>query len=409
MIGAEILHRRLVRVRSIKVDAASLACSLRWSTSCLTSAEELAGSPICVASASCCNSGMLGGVCASQSHHIAHPRYSAGQVRIQTFFPNQSLFISFVVLLAQWSNLEEGSWMFFSIYHHYGPYGQIDVVRIIVFRACPFSKDECPTHVISAKGFVSEVNSLLVFTFGHQESRTDSLALLSFFPIGYGSLVSVISFYGFSIWLWLRYRLKTFFRALISAGGSRVVIAPDHPKNYWKTMHGMLFQLCVHVLIFVMLAFFYCLIAWQLFQIFRIVTAPFIAIKLPSSLDDGPSCFCLMETRSLPPVHREDCPPISKFFPGSLNLVDYDNSRDYKQTRDYGRAACLRSFPGVGKAKWGHPSPLSALPRAIDIIRSTEIDFAENQLYPILVGLSPLATSHPRILPHTWVRSSKAC
>lgn len=44
--------------------------------------------------------------------------------------------------------------MFFSIYHHYGPYGQIDVVRIIV---CPFSKDECPTHVISAKGFVSEV------------------------------------------------------------------------------------------------------------------------------------------------------------------------------------------------------------------------------------------------------------
>lgn len=47
--------------------------------------------------------------------------------------------------------------MFFSIYHHYGPYGQIDVVRIIVFRACPFSKDECPTHVISAKGFVSEV------------------------------------------------------------------------------------------------------------------------------------------------------------------------------------------------------------------------------------------------------------
>lgn len=85
------------------------------------------------------------------------PQISCGQVRIQTFFPNQSLFISFVVLLAQWSNLEEGSWMFFSIYHHYGPYGQIDVVRIIVFRACPFSKFECPTHVISAKGFVSEV------------------------------------------------------------------------------------------------------------------------------------------------------------------------------------------------------------------------------------------------------------
>ncbi|KAG6383889.1 hypothetical protein SASPL_155497 (mitochondrion) [Salvia splendens] len=36
---------------------------------------------------------------------------------------------------------------------NHSPYGQIDVVRIIVFRACP---DECPTHVISAKGFVSE-------------------------------------------------------------------------------------------------------------------------------------------------------------------------------------------------------------------------------------------------------------
>ncbi|KAF1856951.1 hypothetical protein Lal_00002406, partial [Lupinus albus] len=173
------------RVRSIKVDAASLACSLRWSTSCLTSAEELAGSPICVASAkiAAVTQGCLGvsvrhSPTISRTQDIALILPLLGQVRIQTFFPNQSLFISFVVLLAQWSNLEEGSWMFFSIYHHYGPYGQIDVVRIIVFRACPFSKDECPTHVISAKGFVSEVNSLLVFTFGHQESRTDSLALL---------------------------------------------------------------------------------------------------------------------------------------------------------------------------------------------------------------------------------------
>lgn len=34
-------------------------------------------------------------------------------------------------------------------------------------------------------------------------------------------------------------------------------------SHSWKTMHGMLFQLCVHVLIFVMLAFFYCLAAFQ--------------------------------------------------------------------------------------------------------------------------------------------------
>jgi len=62
--------------------------------------------------------------------------------------------------------------------------------------------------------------------------------------------------------------------------------------------------------------------------------------------------------------------------------------------------ARIRSFLGVGQAL-GYPSPLSALPQAMNVIRSTSIDFAENQLYPILVGLSPLATSHPRILPHT--------
>ncbi|RZB52060.1 hypothetical protein D0Y65_048471 [Glycine soja] len=236
---------RALGVLSIEASlATSLACSLRWSTSCLTFAEELAGSPICVASASCCNSGMLGGVCARQSHHIAHPRYSAGQVRIQTFFPNQSLFISFVVLLAQWSNLEEGSWMFFSIYHHYGPYGQIDVVRIIV---CPFEKDECPTHVISAKGFVSEVNSLLVFTFGHQESRTDSLALLckGLTSDVWKYVVEVnssemqpegnLSFDPVCIWLWFRYRLKTFFRALISVevekGNADRSLSGDAPSS----------------------------------------------------------------------------------------------------------------------------------------------------------------------------------
>ncbi|CAI8617419.1 unnamed protein product [Vicia faba] len=76
---------RALGVLSIEASlATSLACSLRWSTSCLTSAEELAGSPICVASASCCNSGMLGGLCARQSHHIAHPRYSAGKIKLRT-------------------------------------------------------------------------------------------------------------------------------------------------------------------------------------------------------------------------------------------------------------------------------------------------------------------------------------
>ncbi|KAG5138856.1 hypothetical protein JHK84_032624 [Glycine max] len=177
--------------------------------------------------------------------------------------------------------------MFFSIYHHYGPYGQIDVVRIIV---CPFEKDECPTHVISAKGFVSEVNSLLVFTFGHQESRTDSLALLC------KGLTS-------DVW---KYVVEVNSSEMQPEGnlsfdpvcGSRVLLLTIQSSHSFKTMHGMLFQLCVHVLIFVMLAFFYCLIAWQLFKIFRIVTAPFIAIRETALFpQDGPSCFCLMETR----------------------------------------------------------------------------------------------------------------
>ena len=42
-------------------------------------------------------------------------------------------------------------------------------------------------------------------------------------------------------------------------------------------------------------------------------------------------------------------------------------------------------------------------------LRSTSIDFAENQLFPSLISLSPLGTSHPCILQHTWVRSSKMC
>ena len=51
---------------------------------------------------------------------------------------------------------------------------------------------------------------------------------------------------------------------------------------------------------------------------------------------------------------------------------------------------------------------MSALPVRSLQARSTSIDFAENQLSPSLLGLSPLSTSHPRLLPQAWVRSSKA-
>ena len=57
----------------------------------------------------------------------------------------------------------------------------------------------------------------------------------------------------------------------------------------------------------------------------------------------------------------------------------------------------------------GPPSPSGALPPAVIGRRSTSIDFAENQLFPSLIGLSPLATAHPRLFQQAWVRSSSGC
>lgn len=52
------------------------------------------------------------------------------------------------------------------------------------------------------------------------------------------------------------------------------------------------------------------------------------------------------------------------------------------------------------------PSFDSALPQKYNQKRSTYIDFAENQLCPSLISLSPLSSNHPSILQHTRVRSS---
>ena len=49
---------------------------------------------------------------------------------------------------------------------------------------------------------------------------------------------------------------------------------------------------------------------------------------------------------------------------------------------------------------------MSALPLGTSPARSTSIDFAKNQLSLSLIGLSPLPTTHPRLLPQTSVRSS---
>lgn len=55
------------------------------------------------------------------------------------------------------------------------------------------------------------------------------------------------------------------------------------------------------------------------------------------------------------------------------------------------------------------PSLNSALPHSIIQERSTYIDFAENQLFPSLISLSPLSSNHPSILQHTRVRSFTVC
>lgn len=66
----------------------------------------------------------------------------------------------------------------------------------------------------------------------------------------------------------------------------------------------------------------------------------------------------------------------------------------------------LRSFRESSKVLDPHSST-SALPPSCFIVRCTSIHFAKNQLYLSLIGLSPLASTHPRLLLQTSVRSSK--
>ena len=68
----------------------------------------------------------------------------------------------------------------------------------------------------------------------------------------------------------------------------------------------------------------------------------------------------------------------------------------------------IRSFLEISKAL-GPPFPLSALPPWYIYKRFTSINFAKNQLSLSLIGLSPLATNHPHLLPQMSVRPSKRC
>ena len=64
---------------------------------------------------------------------------------------------------------------------------------------------------------------------------------------------------------------------------------------------------------------------------------------------------------------------------------------------------CFRSFLEFGRVK-NPPHPLSALHHNMFLKGYTSIYFAENQLSPSLISLSPLCTSHPRLLPQAWVQ-----
>ena len=71
----------------------------------------------------------------------------------------------------------------------------------------------------------------------------------------------------------------------------------------------------------------------------------------------------------------------------------------------YFKILCFRSFLEFGSIK-NTPHPLSALHHNTLIKGFTSIDFAENQLSPSLISLSPLYTSHLRLLPQAWVQPS---
>ena len=55
------------------------------------------------------------------------------------------------------------------------------------------------------------------------------------------------------------------------------------------------------------------------------------------------------------------------------------------------------------------PRPVSALPPLDMPPGTTSIVFGENQLSPSLIGLSPLATPHPRSFQPPRVRASTRC
>ena len=68
----------------------------------------------------------------------------------------------------------------------------------------------------------------------------------------------------------------------------------------------------------------------------------------------------------------------------------------------------IRSLRWRGRPRWP-PQPLQCSTPESDTRGTTSIVFGENQLFPDLFSLSPLATAHPLPFQREWVRPSTRC
>src|SRR3712207_6598626 len=74
----------------------------------------------------------------------------------------------------------------------------------------------------------------------------------------------------------------------------------------------------------------------------------------------------------------------------TVDFFFFKQKTAYEIWRDWSSDVCSSDLQAIGR-------------------RPTSIDFAENQLFPSLIGLSPLAAAHPRLFQQAWVRPSSGC
>ena len=78
---------------------------------------------------------------------------------------------------------------------------------------------------------------------------------------------------------------------------------------------------------------------------------------------------------------------------GSLGSFPLDNESYHPLSHCRVVLTGIRSLIGFGSL--ATPSPVSALPPAVNARRCTSMHFGENQLFPGLISLSLLPTAHP--------------